>query len=75
MKSSAPHQPDLDPFNRAGPATATVAQVSNLLYRRFPIGRPFELPCAIGISYDLQVANPRFGGTARYALFTPPLKL
>jgi hypothetical protein len=29
---------------QSGGAATKVAQVSNLLYRRFPIGRPYELP-------------------------------
>src|SRR5262245_48802349 len=41
---------------------APVAQISNLLYSRFPIGRPLELPGVVGSAHARRVGNPRHSG-------------
>jgi hypothetical protein len=38
----------------------TVAQISNLLYRRFPIGRAWAESSALERSGGLRVGNPRY---------------
>jgi hypothetical protein len=58
----------------------TVAQVSNLLYRRFPIGRPSECFCApessqgwqAGSHAIQQVGNLRYSGCGHAALCPSP---